>query len=182
MADEQRIKKLVEDWFTALRTNQVAKVMALYSPKAILLPTLKNKPMTTPSEIAQYFQGTFLKLNPDGILIEPTYPRLYGSVASHSGLYEFEINGPPESNPTIQIAGTVTVDSEKYEFKTEFEAKPKSAGSTPIAGLRVKAKARFSFVYQVEDGKWLIVEHHSSLLPEPIPETKRLWLESNFLG
>ena len=31
---------------------------------------------------------------------------------------------------------------------------------------RIKVPARFSFVYKKEDGRWLIIEHHSSLFPE----------------
>lgn len=30
----------------------------------------------------------------------------------------------------------------------------------------VKVPARFSFIYKHENGKWLIMEHHSSLFPE----------------
>jgi hypothetical protein len=33
-------------------------------------------------------------------------------------------------------------------------------------GKEVKSPARFTFVYQLRQGKWMIVEHHSSALPE----------------
>jgi uncharacterized protein (TIGR02246 family) len=32
-------------------------------------------------------------------------------------------------------------------------------------GKEVKNPARFTFVYQLRQGKWMIVEHHSSVLP-----------------
>ena len=32
-------------------------------------------------------------------------------------------------------------------------------------GKEVKTPARFTFVYQLRQGKWMIVEHHSSVLP-----------------
>ena len=39
-----------------------------------------------------------------------------------------------------------------------------------------KVKARYSFIYVYEDGKWMISHHHSSLMPEevvrPTPITK----------
>merc|ERR1712029_128236 len=31
-----------------------------------------------------------------------------------------------------------------------------------------KVKARYSFVYVYEDGKWMISHHHSSLMPEEV--------------
>jgi len=31
-----------------------------------------------------------------------------------------------------------------------------------------KVKARYSFIYQYEDGEWKIAHHHSSMMPEPI--------------
>jgi uncharacterized protein (TIGR02246 family) len=35
-------------------------------------------------------------------------------------------------------------------------------------GDRTKARARYTFVYQKQrDGKWLIIEHHSSGMPKP---------------
>lgn len=36
-------------------------------------------------------------------------------------------------------------------------------------GATVRNPARFSFVYQKRDGKWLIINHHSSALPQPPP-------------
>lgn len=31
-----------------------------------------------------------------------------------------------------------------------------------------KVKARYSFIYKVEDGQWKIAHHHSSMMPEPL--------------
>ena len=187
MATEKEIVALVEDWFTALRSLNVENVMRLYSTSAILLPTLKDKVMETPKDIAEYFEGTFLKVNPDGKLKGKTHPKLYGHIATHSGLYEFEIDGPPTGGPVIQLNGSITVGSEEYEFKSAaIEAKPKarqaSTGST--ASPRIRTVARFSFVYHKAktDDKWLIVEHHSSVLPEKRTDTESKWLESYFLG
>lgn len=34
-------------------------------------------------------------------------------------------------------------------------------------GKKVEIPARFSFVYEKENGQWMIVEHHSSNVPQP---------------
>ena len=37
-----------------------------------------------------------------------------------------------------------------------------------------KVPARFTFVYQYQDGQWLIEHHHSSMMPEKIIEAKNV--------
>ena len=38
---------------------------------------------------------------------------------------------------------------------------------TGADGKTSQVAARYSFVYELRDGKWLIVHHHSSAMPEP---------------
>lgn len=40
-----------------------------------------------------------------------------------------------------------------------------------------KVKARYSFVYVYEDGKWMISHHHSSLMPEEVVRPKAITKE-----
>ena len=58
----------------------------------------------------------------------------------------------------IQLFGDVAVSTGFY------------TRSAPGAdGRTVRNPARFSFVYQKRDGRWVIVNHHSSVLPEAQP-------------
>jgi uncharacterized protein (TIGR02246 family) len=53
-----------------------------------------------------------------------------------------------------QIYGDMAINSGSYDFSfTEKNGKTKTIA------------ARFTFVYKEEDGQWLIVAHHSSILP-----------------
>jgi len=54
----------------------------------------------------------------------------------------------------VQVFGDVAINTGFY-IRTALQN-----------GKEVKSPARFTFVYQLRQGKWLIVEHHSSVLPE----------------
>jgi uncharacterized protein (TIGR02246 family) len=53
----------------------------------------------------------------------------------------------------VQVFGNVAINSGYY---TRISMQD---------GKEVKNPARFTFVYQLRDGKWMIVNHHSSALP-----------------
>jgi uncharacterized protein (TIGR02246 family) len=53
----------------------------------------------------------------------------------------------------VQLLGQVAINSGFYT-RTSVEA-----------GKTMENKARFTFVYALRDGRWLIVAHHSSALP-----------------
>ncbi|RAP31367.1 DUF4440 domain-containing protein [Candidatus Marinamargulisbacteria bacterium SCGC AG-414-C22] len=112
------ISELFNQWNKALGTQDRHKVLALYAPYSILLPTLSNTVCDSPEKKINYFKKFCAKGPVDVINI--SHIRLYGKVAIHSGIYTF----------TFEDGSAAT--------------------------------ARFTFVYQND----LIVEHHSSLLPE----------------
>ena len=59
-------------------------------------------------------------------------------------------NGPID----VQVFGDVAINTGYYIRASKQD------------GKEVKNPARFTFVYQLRQGKWMIVEHHSSALPE----------------
>lgn len=55
----------------------------------------------------------------------------------------------------IRIYGDIAINSGTYTFSEDRDGKP------------IVRPARFSFVYVKRDGRWLIVDHHSSAVPAP---------------
>jgi uncharacterized protein (TIGR02246 family) len=53
----------------------------------------------------------------------------------------------------IRIYGDIAINTGTYTFSEDRDDKP------------VIRPARFSFVYRNRDGRWLIVDHHSSVVP-----------------
>jgi uncharacterized protein (TIGR02246 family) len=124
---QAQVNGLFDDFNKAWATNDPAKVTALFTKDAVLLPTVSNKPRTTPAEINDYFIG-FLKGKPVGVIDTSTYKMNCDSLAR---------------------LGTWTV--------TLTDA---------ATGAKNNVKARYSFIYRMEDGKWKIDHLHSSMMPE----------------
>ncbi len=59
------------------------------------------------------------------------------------------------SESNIRIYGDIAVNSGLYTFELDGEKE----------NSRIKVGARFTYVYKKEDNEWLILEHHSSVLP-----------------
>jgi len=55
----------------------------------------------------------------------------------------------------IRVYGDIAINTGYYTFNVLRD------------GKRVGIPARFSFVYRLRDGRWMIVDHHSSRMPKP---------------
>jgi uncharacterized protein (TIGR02246 family) len=73
----------------------------------------------------------------------------------------------------IRVFGEVAIDSGVYEFEV---CKPTKDDPCPT---RETKQLRYTFVYRRTVSGWLIVEHHSSKMPEDTIKQLR-WLESEF--
>lgn len=121
-----QVEKLFDNWNAALQTRDPQKIVSLYAPAGVLLPTLSNIPRTNHKELIDYFKY-FMAQHPSG-KIDSRVIRTGCDWATDTGIYTFTFNGDnPEKKHSVS--------------------------------------ARFSFTYEDIDGKWLIISHHSSLLP-----------------
>ena len=84
---EAEIAALFDRWNAALQTGDPHKVVALYAPHSILLPTVSNQPRFTPAEKEDYFHH-FLANQPSG-RIDLRRIELGCNMAVDAGLYTF---------------------------------------------------------------------------------------------
>jgi len=58
---------------------------------------------------------------------------------------------------SIRIGCNIAFDAGLYSFTLDG----------PEPGRRATLAARYTYIYEIEGGRWLIVHHHSSALPQP---------------
>jgi uncharacterized protein (TIGR02246 family) len=87
-ASEKEIAALFERWNTSLQTGDPKKVVANYSARSILLPTVSNKPRMTAEEKEDYFEH-FLQGKPVGTIDRRTI-EIDCNSAIDAGLYTFK--------------------------------------------------------------------------------------------
>src|SRR4051794_36402722 len=120
---EAQFKRFNDSW----QTHDSGKVTALFSPDAVLLATVSNKPRTTHAEIRDYFDH-FLLSRPIAKL-DTSAVRIDCNTASRVGTW------------------TIALIDPKTHKKTDVHA-------------------RYSFLYEFNQGQWWIKHLHSSLMPE----------------
>ncbi len=96
---------------------------------------------------------------PDAILLPTFYPKIL--INMHGGLNDYFTTFTKQADlkcipvtSRVQFFKDTAVNSGFYDFTyTEKDGKTKTI------------PARFTFVYELIDNKWLIIEHHSSMKP-----------------
>ena len=103
--------------------------------------------------------------DPEAVLWGTTSPTIRDNPASRSDYFKFLTNAPPYykgvlGEQRIRVYGDVAINTGTYTF---------IGPALDAAGKPISRPARFSFVYRNRDGRWLIVDHHSSAVPAPKP-------------
>jgi len=99
---------------------------------------------------------------PDAVLWGTVSPAIISSPAGVRQYFERACSTTPKlkvalGEQMLRAYGDTAINSGSYTF-TVFPA-----------GQPVQFPARYSFTYRKKDGRWLIVDHHSSALPSPPP-------------
>ncbi len=106
-----------------------------------------------PKEVAKLYLD-----NGEGILLPTVSPKVRHNREEIADYFEHFLKAHPVGRITehnIRIYDDIAINSGLYTF--EMDQKD---------GTRADVEARFTFVYKKVDGKWMIAEHHSSLLPQ----------------
>jgi uncharacterized protein (TIGR02246 family) len=90
--------KIFDLWATALKKQEVSKVLKLYDDDATLLPTLSDKIRTNHREIANYFES-FLAKKPVVEITDFFFKKISDEIITFSGNYDFTFeNGDPDAH------------------------------------------------------------------------------------
>jgi hypothetical protein len=116
----------VHDWIGAFNDGDVKRISSLYADDAVLWGTLATSLITSPAEIASYFELALQGTPKPAVNLEGVYVQSYEGTAIASGAYLLSLT---------------------------------------LAGQAVLLPARFTFTYRLTAGAWLVVNHHSSLVP-----------------
>lgn len=140
--DRAQVQKAYEDWTLAVQNakGDPAGVVALYAPNAILLATLSPKIKRNLHDNAS--QELFDFSQTDLIDYFKDFTSLKGIHATTEKLY-------------TQLFDDVAINTGLYTFEYVDDH-----------GKTIDVPARFTFVYEKLNGQWMIINHHSSLVPE----------------
>jgi uncharacterized protein (TIGR02246 family) len=96
----------------------------------------------------------------DAVLWGTRSPTLRDSPSTVRDYFKILATVPPSykavlGEQRIRVYGDMAINTGTYTFSELRD------------GQEVVRPARFSFVYRLHDGHWLIVDHHSSVIPTP---------------
>jgi uncharacterized protein (TIGR02246 family) len=95
-----QVRALLKTWAAALKSTSVDRVLELYAPDAILLPTVKPGVYKGSTKIRVYFEGLLKKL--PSVVLDEIHTRCFDGLAVASGLYTFHLANPdtPAGDPS----------------------------------------------------------------------------------
>lgn len=86
--DPQGVDKLLSHWAQVLSTGQLDRLLELYAPGSILIPTFNDRLHFDSDDREQYFLQ-LMSLEGLRVTVVEQHPRRRGDIAFNSGIYEF---------------------------------------------------------------------------------------------
>ncbi len=142
----------------------LTSLLILASPSLTLAGSKEDVAAATQAWIAAMNshdpERVVLLYDPEAVLWGTRSPTLRDNPATVREYFNILRTVPPSykavmGEQRIRVYGDTAINSGTYTFSEDREGKSTSR------------PARFSFVYRNRDGRWLIVDHHSSAVPAP---------------
>jgi uncharacterized protein (TIGR02246 family) len=131
---------------------------ALSSEAATVDATTRNWISTVTSGKPTVVEDTLALYAEDAILLATVSEQIRDTKTELRDYFKFFTALPKLSAkdyiPTIRVYDDIAINTGYYTFTYE-----------PEPGKVVEVPARYSFTYRKIDGKWMIEEHHSSVIP-----------------
>jgi uncharacterized protein (TIGR02246 family) len=102
---------------------------------------------------------------PDGVLLPTVSNKMRTNHEEIRDYFEHFLAKKPQgkiNTSIIKIGCNIASDAGIYTFTLQNKK-----------GKKENVVARYSFVYEYQNGQWLIEHHHSSAMPEPVGVAKR---------
>lgn len=141
-ADKEQVQQAYYTWTKAVENakGDPTKVIALYAPNAILLATLSPEIKLNLHETVEQELFDFTSADIKDYFV--AFTRLKNIHATTEKIY-------------TQLFDDIAINTGLYTFEYIDDK-----------NIKIDVPARFTFVYQKIDGQWMIINHHSSYLPE----------------
>jgi hypothetical protein len=141
-------------------TQPAAQPTATLTPEQTSVDTATRVWMATvTSGKATVVEDTLALYAPDAVLLATVSEQIRDEPQELRDYFSFFTKlsklAASDYKPTIRVYDTIAINSGYYTFS--FETAP---------GVTKQVPARYTFVYQKVNDKWMIVEHHSSVIPE----------------
>ncbi|MFD0276287.1 SgcJ/EcaC family oxidoreductase [Kitasatospora sp. NPDC127111] len=96
---------------------------------------------------------------PDAVLLPTASPRIRTSHAEIADYFEHFLQKKPRGEKVRSVINILDADSAIDAGVYRFHL------TDPVTGAARTVEARYTYEYEKRGGKWLIVNHHSSVLP-----------------
>ncbi len=158
-----------------MRKVFIAAIAAFCIPAAAYAESAQQCATVTKDQVAALFNrwnAALLTKNPDevvknyaadAVLLPTVSNKPRTNPAEIRDYFEHFVQKSPKgaiNTRTIHLGCNDAYDVGTYTFTV-----------TGTDGKSAQVAARYSFIYELRDGKWLIVHHHSSAMPETAPAT-----------
>jgi uncharacterized protein (TIGR02246 family) len=97
------VKETTAAWVAAFNARDAQRIAALYAPDAVFWGTVSPTIRITPDEVLEYFEASVARNPKMRIGVEDQHVRVYGEMATNSGIYVTH-NPQPGAQDIVKVS------------------------------------------------------------------------------